>query len=447
MGKYFGTDGIRGVANEVLTAELAFKLGRAVGHAFLENEHNEKPFVIVGRDTRISGHMLENALAAGFLSVGVNVMKLGVVSTPAVAYLTKEMKANAGAMISASHNPFEDNGIKFFGANGFKLSDELEAHIEELLESDATFEHPVADGIGEIIVNEEAVERYLRFISKTIHTDLDGLHIALDCANGSASALAPRLFSSLGAKISTIGTSPNGININAEIGSTHPEKLAAFVVEVGADFGLAFDGDCDRVIAVDEKGNIIDGDYMMFIMGKILKMQGKLKDDVVVSTVMSNLGYYKATEREGIASIQTGVGDRFVVEAMVKGGYTLGGEQSGHIIFLEHATTGDGMLTGLQFASMVKKANRTVSELASEMPKFPQLLINVKVTNKKLIMESPILEQAITDVELQMAGNGRVLVRPSGTEELVRVMVEAETDDICKQYTNQLVEIVEQLSK
>lgn len=446
MGKYFGTDGIRGVANEVLTAELAFKLGRAVGHAFLENTHTEKPFVIVGRDTRISGHMLENALAAGFLSVGVNVMKLGVVSTPAVAYLTKEMKANAGAMISASHNPFEDNGIKFFGANGFKLSDDLEAHIEELLDSDATFEHPIAEGIGEIIINEEAVERYLRFISKTIDQDLSGLHIALDCANGSASQLAPRLFSSLGAQISTIGTSPNGTNINDQIGSTHPAKLAEFVVEVGADFGLAFDGDCDRVIAVDETGKIIDGDYMMFIMAKALKADGKLKDNMLVSTVMSNLGFYKTLEKVGIETIQTGVGDRFVVEAMVAGNYTLGGEQSGHIIFLEHATTGDGMLTGLQFAAMILASGKKVSELAAEMPKFPQLLINVKVANKQTIMESPVLAQAIVEVETQMAGNGRVLVRPSGTEELVRVMVEAETDEICEQYTNQLVEIVKQLS-
>ncbi|MGL4623495.1 MAG: phosphoglucosamine mutase [Culicoidibacterales bacterium] len=446
MGKYFGTDGIRGVANEVLTAELAFKLGRAVGHAFLEHTQTEKPFVIVGRDTRISGHMLENALAAGFLSVGVNVMKLGVVSTPAVAYLTKQMKANAGAMISASHNPFEDNGIKFFGANGFKLSDDLEAHIEELLDSDATFEHPIAEGIGEIILNEEAVERYLRFISKTISQDLSGLHIALDCANGSASQLAPRLFSSLGAEISTIGTSPNGTNINANIGSTHPERLADFVVEVGADFGLAFDGDCDRVIAVDETGKIIDGDYMMFIMAKALQAKGELKDNMLVSTVMSNLGFYKTLEKVGIETIQTGVGDRFVVEAMVAGNYTLGGEQSGHIIFLEHATTGDGMLTGLQFAAMILESGKKVSELAAEMPKFPQLLINVKVANKKAIMESPVLAQAIVEVEAQMAGNGRVLVRPSGTEELVRVMVEAETDAICEQYTNQLVEIVKQLS-
>ncbi|MGL4953000.1 MAG: phosphoglucosamine mutase [Culicoidibacterales bacterium] len=446
MGKYFGTDGIRGVANEVLTAELAFKLGRAVGHAFLENTQGEKPFVIVGRDTRISGHMLENALAAGFLSVGVNVMKLGVVSTPAVAYLTQQMKANAGAMISASHNPFEDNGIKFFGANGFKLSDELEAHIEELLESDATFEHPIAEGIGETIVNEEAVERYLRFISKTIDTNLDGLHIALDCANGSASNLAPRVFSSLGAKISTIGTSPNGVNINANIGSTHPEKLAAFVVDVGADFGLAFDGDCDRVIAVDELGNIIDGDYMMFILAKAMKAQGTLKDNMLVSTVMSNLGFYKALEKAGIDTIQTGVGDRFVVEAMVQGNYALGGEQSGHIIFLEHATTGDGMLTGLHFAAMVLASGQKVSALAAEMPKFPQLLINIKVANKNLIMESPVLAKAIEEVEAKMAGNGRVLVRPSGTEELVRVMVEAETDEICEKYTYELVEIVKQLS-
>lgn len=445
MGKYFGTDGIRGVANEVLTAELAFKLGQAVGHAFLENDHNEKPFVIVGRDTRISGHMLENALAAGFLSVGVNVMKLGVVSTPAVAYLTKEMKANAGAMISASHNPYEDNGIKFFGANGFKLSDELEAHIEDLLDGNTTFEHPTGTGVGEIIVNEEAVERYLRFTSKTITMDLEGLHIALDCANGSASTLAPRLFSSMGAKISTIGTSPDGKNINANIGSTHPETLAAFVVEVGADFGLAFDGDCDRVIAVDENGKVIDGDYMMFIMAKALKAQGKLKSNMLVSTVMSNLGFYKALEKAGIETIQTGVGDRFVVEAMVAGEYGLGGEQSGHIIFLDYATTGDGMLTGIQFAAMVKASGRKVSELAAEMPKFPQLLINVKVANKNVIMESPVLAQAIVEVEAAMNGNGRVLVRPSGTEELVRVMVEAETDEICAQYTNQLVEIVENL--
>jgi phosphoglucosamine mutase len=442
MGKFFGTDGVRGVANKELTPELAFQLGRIGGYVL--TKETEKPKVIIGRDTRVSGHMLEGALVAGLLSIGAEVMRLGVISTPGVAYLTKVLDAQAGVMISASHNPVADNGIKFFGSDGFKLSDEQEAEIEAYLEKEDTLPRPVGTDLGQVNDYFEGGQKYIQFLKQSIDEDFSGLHIALDCAHGATSSLAPHLFADLEADISTMGCSPNGMNINEGVGSTHPEALAEFVKEKGAHIGLAFDGDGDRIIAVDENGDIVDGDQIIFICAKYMNKQGMLNNSTVVSTVMSNFGFYKALEANDIGSAQTAVGDRYVMEEMKKGGYNLGGEQSGHIIFLDYITTGDGLLTGLQLVNIMKATNKTLSELASEMEKFPQLLKNVRVTDKHGVVENARCKSAIEAVEAKLNGNGRVLVRPSGTEPLVRVMVEAETEELCETFVNEIVTVVEQ---
>ncbi len=341
MKKFFGTDGIRGVANSELTAELAYKIGRFGG--FVLSKGVENPTVLVGRDTRVSGQMLESALIAGLSSIGAEVVRLGVISTPGVAFLTKQLNAQAGVMISASHNPVEDNGIKFFGSDGFKLLDAVEQEIEELLEGDIDIlPRPVGRSLRLIHDNEAASETYLAFLRSTIEEDFSGLHIALDCAHGATSPLAPQLFTDLGATVSLMGNEPDGYNINDKVGSTHPEELAAFVVAQGADLGLAFDGDGDRLIAVDQQGEIVDGDKIMYICAKYMKQQGSLNNDTVVSTIMSNLGFYKSLEAEGIQSAKTAVGDRYVMEEMRNNGYNLGGEQSGHLIFLDHITTSSG---------------------------------------------------------------------------------------------------------
>lgn len=443
MGKYFGTDGVRGVANTELTPELAFKLGRIGGYVLTKNM--EKPKVLIGRDTRISGEMLEGALVAGLLSIGAEVMRLGVISTPGVAFLTKALSAQAGVMISASHNPVEDNGIKFFGPDGFKLLDDQEKEIEALLDSEEdTLPRPVGAALGQVNDYFEGGQKYLQYLKQTVHEDFSGIHIALDCAHGAASSLAPHLFADLEADICTMGTSPNGININEGVGSTHPENLAALVLEKGADIGLAFDGDADRLIAIDEKGNIVDGDQIMYICAKYLKEKGLLKHQTVITTVMSNLGFFKALNSLGIETKKTAVGDRYVMEEMRRGGYTLGGEQSGHIIFLDHNTTGDGMLSALQLVHIMKITGKPLSELANEMKKFPQTLVNIKVSDKEAVQENPKVAEVIENVEAKMNGNGRVLVRPSGTEPLVRVMVEAATEELCEQYVNEIADIVEQ---
>ncbi|HWO96165.1 MAG TPA: phosphoglucosamine mutase [Bacillus sp. (in: firmicutes)] len=443
MGKYFGTDGVRGVANSELTPELAFKVGRFGGYILTKDA--ERPKVLIGRDTRISGHMLEGALVAGLLSIGAEVMRLGVISTPGVAYLTKALGAQAGVMISASHNPVQDNGIKFFGPDGFKLSDDQELEIENLLDSEQDMlPRPTGKELGQVNDYFEGGQKYLQYLKQTVDEDFSGIHVALDCAHGATSSLAAHLFADLEADISTMGASPNGLNINDGVGSTHPEALAAFVKEKGADIGLAFDGDGDRLIAIDEKGQIVDGDQIMYICAKYLSGQGQLKHNTIVSTVMSNLGFYKALEAQGINSAQTAVGDRYVVEEMKAKGYNLGGEQSGHIIFLDYNTTGDGMLSAIQLVNIMKATKKSLSELAGEMIKYPQLLINVKVTDKHKVTENEKVKAIIEAVEQEMAGNGRVLVRPSGTEPLVRVMVEAPTDSECEQYVNRIVEVVKE---
>lgn len=440
MGNYFGTDGVRGVANTELTPELAFKLGRMGGYVL--TKHTEKPRVIIGRDTRISGEMLESALIAGLLSIGAEVMRLGVISTPGVAFLTKALSANAGVMISASHNPVPDNGIKFFGPDGFKLLDEQEQEIERYLDSEDLLPRPTGGAIGQVSDYYEGGQKYLQFLKQTVQEDFSGIHIALDCAHGAASSLAPHLFADLEADISTMGTAPNGVNINEGCGSTHPEALSAFVLERGAQIGLAFDGDADRLIAVDEKGQIVDGDKIMFICAKYMKEQGWLKHGTVVSTVMSNLGFYKALEEEGIVAKQTAVGDRYVMEEMRKGGYNLGGEQSGHIIFLDHITTGDGLLSALQLVNIMKMTNKPLSELAAQMQTYPQKLVNIRVSDKHAVSENEAIKAAIARVEEDMNGEGRVLVRPSGTEPLVRVMVEAQSEELCDRYVDEIATVV-----
>ncbi|MGE7604506.1 phosphoglucosamine mutase [Peribacillus sp. NPDC097675] len=441
MGKYFGTDGVRGIANTELTPELAFKLGRFGGYVLTKN--SEKPKVLIGRDTRISGEMLEGALVAGLLSIGAEVMRLGIISTPGVAYLTKALSAEAGVMISASHNPVADNGIKFFGPDGFKLSDEQEAEVEALLDlENDELPRPTGGDLGHLNDYFEGGQKYLQYLKQSVDEDFTGIHVALDCAHGATSSLAMHLFADLDADISTMGASPNGLNINDGVGSTHPEALAEFLKEKGADVGLAFDGDGDRIIAIDEKGNIVDGDQIMYICAKYLKENNRLKQGTVVSTIMSNLGFYKGLEEHGIHSAQTAVGDRYVVEEMRKGGYNLGGEQSGHIIFLDYNTTGDGLLTGLQLVNIMSETQKPLSELASEMQKYPQTLINVKVTDKHGVTKNEKVQEVIKEVEAEMEGNGRILVRPSGTEPLVRVMAEAPTIEECTQYVDRIVEIV-----
>lgn len=442
MGKYFGTDGVRGVANSELTPELAFKLGRFGGYV-LTKSSKEKPKVLVGRDTRISGEMLENALAAGLLSVGAEVMRLGVISTPGVSYLTRVMSAEAGVMISASHNPVADNGIKFFGSDGFKLSDDQEAEIEALLDAETDdLPRPTGGDLGSITEYFEGGQKYIQYLKQTVDEEFDGIHVALDCAHGATSTLATHVFADLDADISSMGASPNGLNINEGVGSTHPEALAKLVVEKGADVGLAFDGDGDRLIAVDEKGTIVDGDQIMYICAKHLKSEGRLKQDTVVSTIMSNMGFYKALEEHSMKSVKTAVGDRYVVEEMKKNEYNLGGEQSGHIIFLDYNTTGDGLLSGLQLVNIMKITGKKLSELANEMTIFPQKLVNIRVTDKHGVTDNALVAEKIAEVERDMDGDGRVLVRPSGTEPLVRVMVEAPSAEACEEYVERIAAVV-----
>ena len=444
MGKYFGTDGVRGLANVELTPELAFKLGRCGGYVLLQHANGvAHPRVLVGRDTRISGQMLEQALVAGLLSVGIEVLQLGVVSTPAVAYLTRVQGAAAGVMISASHNPAPDNGIKFFGSDGFKLSDDQELEIEALLDAETdTLPRPSAEGLGEVTEYFEGGLKYTQFIQTTIPSDLAGIRVCLDAANGATTPLLNQLFADLETDFYVMGNKPNGININDQVGSTHPEALQQFVLEHQAHVGLAFDGDGNRVIAVDELGRIVDGDKIMFICGKYLKSQGRLNRDTIVSTVMSNIGFHQAVAREQMTALKTKVGDRYVVEKMRANGYNLGGEQSGHVVFLDLNTTGDGILTGVQLLNVLKQTGKKLSELADEVQTFPQELVNIRVRSKEGAMEVPAIKEVIAQVEQEMAGNGRILVRPSGTEPLLRVMAEAPTDELCHEYVQRIATVV-----
>ncbi|MFV0557123.1 MAG: phosphoglucosamine mutase [Enterococcus sp.] len=446
MGKYFGTDGVRGEANTELTPELAFKLGRCGGYVLSQHETGEKqPRVLVGRDTRISGQVLESALIAGLLSVGIEVFQLGVISTPGVAYLTRVQKASAGVMISASHNPAQDNGIKFFGSDGFKLVDEQELEIEALLDApEDTLPRPSAKGLGTVEEYPEGLLKYSQFLQQTVTDDLAGVTVCLDAANGATATSINRLFADLETDFYTMGASPNGLNINDGVGSTHPEKLAEFVLEKGADAGLAFDGDGDRIIAVDELGNIVDGDKIMYICAKYLAEKKRLKHDTIVTTVMSNLGFHKAVEGIGLKDVITQVGDRYVVEEMRKNGYNFGGEQSGHMVFLDFNTTGDGMLSGIQLLNIIKQTGKKLSELAGEVTIYPQKLVNIRVTDKNGAMDVPLIKAVIEEAEAEMNGEGRILVRPSGTEPLLRVMAEAPTDEKVEYYVEKIAAVVRQ---
>lgn len=443
MGKYFGTDGVRGEANVELTPELAFKLGRFGGYVLSQHE-TEAPKVFVGRDTRISGKMLESALVAGLLSVGIHVYKLGVLATPAVAYLVKTEGASAGVMISASHNPALDNGIKFFGGDGFKLDDEKEAEIEALLDAtEDTLPRPSAEGLGTLVDYPEGLRKYEGYLVST-GTPLEGMKVALDTANGAASTSARQIFADLGAQITVIGETPDGLNINLNVGSTHPEALQEVVKESQSAIGLAFDGDSDRLIAVDENGDIVDGDKIMYIIGKYLSEKGQLAQNTIVTTVMSNLGFHKALESAGINKAVTAVGDRYVVEEMRKSGYNLGGEQSGHVILMDYNTTGDGQLSAVQLTKIMKETGKSLSQLASEVTIYPQKLVNIRVKNamKEKAMEVPAIKTIIEKMEEEMAGNGRILVRPSGTEPLLRVMAEAPTTEEVNYYVDTIAAVV-----
>ena len=444
MGKYFGTDGVRGEANVELTPELAFKLGRFGGYVLSQHEE-ETPLVFVGRDTRISGEMLEHALIAGLLSVGIRVYKLGVIATPGVAYLVRTEKASAGVMISASHNPALDNGIKFFGGDGFKLDDDRELEIEALLDAaEDTLPRPSAQGLGTVMEYPEGLRKYQEFLVST-GVQLEGMHVVLDTANGAASTSARQIFADLGAQLTVIGENPDGLNINAGVGSTHPEHLQEKVKEVGAAIGLAFDGDSDRLIAVDENGEIVDGDKIMYIIGSYLASKGLLEKNTIVTTVMSNLGFHKALDAKGIQKEITAVGDRYVVEEMRKSGYNLGGEQSGHVVIMDYNTTGDGQLTGVQLTKIMQETGKRLSELATEVTIYPQKLVNIRVENsmKDKAMEVPAIREIIEKMEAEMAGNGRILVRPSGTEPLLRVMAEAPTHEEVDYYVDTIAAVVQ----
>lgn len=441
MGKYFGTDGVRGVANKELTPELAYKIGRCGGYVL--TQHAEKPVVLIGRDTRVSGPMLEAALVAGLLSIGANVVRLGVITTPGVAYLTRTMGADAGVMISASHNPVEDNGIKFFGNDGFKLFDETELEIERLLDAPVDeLPRPTGGQLGEVRDDAEAKFRYADYLKTTVARSFVGLRIVLDCAHGAAYELAPRIFRELGAEVHVIGAEPDGRNINELCGSTHPEKLKEEVVRLAADLGLSFDGDADRLIAIDDTGAEVDGDYILSICGDAMKRAGTLKRNTIVTTVMANLGFFKGAETLGINALQTAVGDRYVMEEMRKGGYNLGGEQSGHVIFLDYNTTGDGILSALQLVQTVVESGKKLGELKSLMQKYPQVLVNVRVADKNKLKGNEAIANVIRDVEQRFAGNGRVLVRPSGTESLVRVMAEGPDKPTVEAYVTEIVDVV-----
>ncbi|MCR1898621.1 phosphoglucosamine mutase [Irregularibacter muris] len=445
MGRLFGTDGVRGVANKELTAPLAYQLGQAGAHV-LKNG-NKAPKIVVGSDTRISGDMLETALISGICSVGGEALCVGVVPTPVVAFLTRYFKADAGVVISASHNPVEFNGIKFFNYEGYKLPDEIEDRIEKIiLDRSEEILQPIGNEIGKKTTIENADDLYIEFLKKTIDVDFKGFKIALDCANGAAYRVAPRIFEELGAQVEAIHYHPDGTNINRKCGSTHPEDLQKLVVEKQCDLGLAFDGDADRLIAVDHKGEIVDGDKILVICGLDLKDKDKLKDNTLVVTVMSNLGLDKALQENDCKFIKTSVGDRYVLEAMLKDGYSLGGEQSGHVIFLDHNTTGDGLLTALQLTMVLKHKNKSLRELASVMKVYPQVLVNAKVSNSKKYdyMNDSVIQEEIKKVEDHFHGKGRVLIRPSGTEPLVRVMIEGEKQEELDQIAKDLASLIEE---
>ncbi len=450
MGRLFGTDGIRGVVGKTLTVDEAFKIGQAVT-TVLQQEHGKRPTILIGKDTRISSDMLECALIAGICSVGGNVLPLGVIPTPGVAYLTVQEKADAGIVISASHNPFEHNGIKVFNGQGYKLSDEMELRVEELVLAYAHMDVKSGRDIGMCLQGMQVLKQdYIRHLRSTLSGELGGLRVLVDCANGAASATAPDLFKRLALQADFINMDPDGININDNCGSTHMDILAKAVVAGKYDLGIAFDGDADRCLLVDEQGSTIDGDKVMAVCGADLRRRGKLSGNAIVATVMSNLGLHEFCRNNGIDLVCTAVGDRHVLEKMVECGYAIGGEQSGHTIFLEYATTGDGQLTALQFLQVLVESGKAASELVSCCAQYPQELINVPVDHtpgvKERILANPSVWELVRQKEESLNGEGRILLRPSGTESLIRVMVEAKTTEIALQVANELADYIKKLS-
>ncbi len=446
MGRLFGTDGIRGIANTELTVEMAFQLGKA--GAYVLKKENERPIVLIGKDTRISGDMLENAISAGILSMGGNVIKVGTMPTPAIAYLVRHFQADAGVVISASHNPFEYNGIKFFNGDGFKLDDSLEQQIEDIILNNIDVSsNIIGDKLGRCLEGEEnALNLYADFLKERVGMRFDGLKVVLDCANGAAYKVAEKVYRELGAEVISIFDKPDGRNINACCGSTHPEKLQKYVTDNGADIGFAYDGDADRLIAVDEKGRVIDGDKTICICATMLKDEGKLDGDCATVTVMSNIGLHKYMKEAGIRVDVTTVGDRYVLERMLQTGCVIGGEQSGHIIFLNDTTTGDGILSSLQLLKAVVRSGQKPSVLADMITSYPQVLKNAKIKNenKGKYESDPEVLAAIADAERTMAGDGRVLIRPSGTEPLVRVMIEGSEIQRISEIAENIANLLEQ---
>ncbi len=442
MGKLFGTDGIRGVANREITAEMAYRMGLAAT-AYFGQHTDAQPLILIGRDTRISGQMLESALAAGICSAGGKAILLGVIPTPAVAYLARKLGAQAGVVISASHNVFSDNGIKFFGGDGYKLPDAIEAELEEmLLEGLDKIEKPIGERVGTIEHRTDLREDYIQYALSTVQGNLDGMKIVVDCANGSSYQVTPDVLTRLGAEVIVLNNAPTGININDNCGSVHLESLQAAVKEHGADMGIAHDGDADRCLTVDENGEVVDGDHMMAICALKLQQEGKLVDNTLVATVMSNIGLHQAMKKAGIRIEVTPVGDRYVLENMRANGYVLGGEQSGHIIFSEVATTGDGLVTALQIVQAVAHSGKKLSELSACMVTFPQLLVNVRVKTKAGWETNEAIAQAIREGEEALGDTGRILVRPSGTEPLIRVMAEGPTAEVLDTIVGKIADVV-----
>jgi phosphoglucosamine mutase len=442
LGQLFGTDGVRGVANSQLTPSLAFRLGQA--GAYVLSKEYQHPRIVIGKDTRISGDMLEASLIAGICSVGVDVLPVGVLPTPGIAFLTRTLDVSAGVVISASHNPVQDNGIKFFGSNGYKLTDEIEEQIERIvLSKEKPWEIPIGDKVGRVIEINDAERRYIDFLKGTVRS-LNGIRAVLDCANGAASYVGPILLQEVGVEVIPIFNTPDGININVDCGSTHPEKLQQAVLEHSADIGLAMDGDADRLIAVDEQGNIVDGDFIMSICALDQKAKGTLAQNAIVVTVMSNLGLHLALKGAGITIYETQVGDRYVMEELLRTGAKIGGEQSGHIIFLDQNTTGDGLLTALHLLSVIKERKIPLSQLASQMRRLPQELLNASVQHKERIMQDERVLAKVKEAEQALGDQGRVLVRPSGTESLIRVMVEGPDLQQLKELAQEIIECIKQ---
>lgn len=442
--KLFGTDGVRGEANVVLTAELAYQLGRAAAYVLKkEGLPGKEPAMVIGKDTRISGDMLEASLIAGICSTGVNVYQAGVIPTPGVAVLTRMLNCMAGVVISASHNPYQDNGIKFFSPLGTKLPDEVEAAIEAVI-ADGMNAVPRPSGaeIGRVIAYPEGAERYSDFLQRKVDGDLSGLRVVADCANGAASVIAPKLLRSLGVDLTAISCTPNGVNINDHCGSTHLEQLQEAVVAHGADVGIAYDGDADRLLAVDQEGRVVDGDRLLLIFGSYLHEQGLLAQDTVVVTVMSNMGLKIALKERGIQTLETKVGDRYVIEGMKASGAVLGGEQSGHIVFSQDNTTGDGILSSLKLLQILKQSKKTMAALADEMEQYPQILVNVRVADKHGWEEKVEIKQAMETAQTELGDSGRILVRASGTENLLRVMVEGKQQEQIERLAHQIADVI-----